>query len=249
MITGAFLTSGILSSSADVCFFRTPCHRGKNGWHDFPCRRAGATPRTFWAAESQKSGVAPARFGFFSAVTFVCISSLSPMLHRNCLRDRLKNMQKTNLKAVVFTLFRFFPQVPLRKLQTGEAPPLENERSRGDCYRRSPGRYRTRSLVRLSNCDKDARSAARQIGPWPDCGKSGQPRTKMCSGLGPRPCEFGSSGRGQPIRPTQAESPRGNRIVPWPFRNRNRVAPDREIGIQKAAGRAGDTPRDAAQIP
>jgi hypothetical protein len=32
--------------------------------------RAGATPRTFWAAESQKSGVAPARFGVFSNVTF-----------------------------------------------------------------------------------------------------------------------------------------------------------------------------------
>ena len=32
--------------------------------------RAGATPRTFWAAESRKSGVAPARFGVFSTVTF-----------------------------------------------------------------------------------------------------------------------------------------------------------------------------------
>src|SRR6202167_1355118 len=72
MITGAFLTSGILSSSADVCFFRTPCHRGKNGWHDLLCRRAGATPRTFWAAESRKSGVAPARFGVFSTVTLAC---------------------------------------------------------------------------------------------------------------------------------------------------------------------------------
>jgi hypothetical protein len=26
-------------------------------------KRAGATPRTFWAAVSRKSGVAPARFG------------------------------------------------------------------------------------------------------------------------------------------------------------------------------------------
>ena len=31
---------------------------------------AGATPRTFWAAEGRKSGVAPARFSVFSAVTF-----------------------------------------------------------------------------------------------------------------------------------------------------------------------------------
>jgi hypothetical protein len=32
--------------------------------------RAGATPRTLWAAESRKSGVAPARFSVFSNVTF-----------------------------------------------------------------------------------------------------------------------------------------------------------------------------------
>src|ERR1700675_2477038 len=55
-----------------MCFFRTPCHRGKNGRHDLPCRRAGATPRTFWAAESRKRGVAPARFGVFSTVTLAC---------------------------------------------------------------------------------------------------------------------------------------------------------------------------------
>ena len=41
------------------------------------CRRAGATPRTFWAAESRKSGVAPARFGVFLARLFV---SLNPYL-------------------------------------------------------------------------------------------------------------------------------------------------------------------------
>src|SRR5258706_3961990 len=32
--------------------------------------RAGATPKTFWAAEGPKSGVAPARFGDFSAAGF-----------------------------------------------------------------------------------------------------------------------------------------------------------------------------------
>jgi hypothetical protein len=40
----------------------------------FNCRgslkRAGATPRTFWAAESRKSGVAPARFGSFPTAAF-----------------------------------------------------------------------------------------------------------------------------------------------------------------------------------
>src|SRR5213080_2701492 len=55
-----------------MCFFRTACHRGKNSRHDLPCRRAGATSRTFWAAESRKSGVAPARFGFVSTVTLAC---------------------------------------------------------------------------------------------------------------------------------------------------------------------------------
>jgi len=32
--------------------------------------RAGATPRTFWAAASRKSGVAPARFCILNYVTF-----------------------------------------------------------------------------------------------------------------------------------------------------------------------------------
>src|SRR5215471_7260720 len=36
--------------------------------------RAGATPRTFWAAGSQKSRVAPARFSLFSTVTFAGIA-------------------------------------------------------------------------------------------------------------------------------------------------------------------------------
>src|SRR5258707_6622114 len=52
-----------------MSFFRTACHRGKTSRKDLPCRRAGATRRTFWAAESRKSGVAPARFGVFFTVT------------------------------------------------------------------------------------------------------------------------------------------------------------------------------------
>src|SRR6266404_2682481 len=231
-----------------MCLLRTPCHRGKNTRHDLPCRRAGATPRTFWAAESRKSGVAPARFGVFSTVTFVCIASLSPTFQRNCSRHRLKNLQKTKLKCVVLTLFSFFPRVPVQELQSGKAPQSQNGRCRVDCYRQTRGECRTRSLARLSIRDRDARSVDRQIGFWPDCGKSGPPPTKMCSGRGPRPCEFGSSGGVLPIRPTQAESPRGNQIVPWPFRRGNRLSPDREIGIQKAAGKAGGTLRDGAQI-
>lgn len=39
--------------------------------------RAGATPRTFWAAESRKSGVAPARFSSFFAGPFRVPKSVS----------------------------------------------------------------------------------------------------------------------------------------------------------------------------
>src|SRR5258706_3111571 len=69
MIPGAFLTIGMVFLLIDLSFLRTPRHRGKNSRHDLPCRRAGATPNSFWAAESLKSGVAPAQFGVFSTVT------------------------------------------------------------------------------------------------------------------------------------------------------------------------------------
>src|ERR1700723_4716744 len=101
MIAGAFLMIDIAFLLCGLSLLRSPCHRGKNSRHDLPCRRAGATPRTFWAAESRKSGVAPARFSVFSTVTFACIASLSPTLQRNCWRHRLKNLQKANLKGVV----------------------------------------------------------------------------------------------------------------------------------------------------
>src|ERR1700691_900089 len=72
MIPGAFLTIGMVFLLCRFVSFPRLCHRGKNSRHDLPCRRAGATPRTFWAAESRKSGVAPARFGVFSTVTLAC---------------------------------------------------------------------------------------------------------------------------------------------------------------------------------
>jgi hypothetical protein len=87
------------------------------------CRAAGRVRphELFWAAESRKSGVAPARFGVFSTVTLACIASLSPTLQRNCSRYRLKTLEKTKLKGVVLTFFSFDPQVPARELQTGKA--------------------------------------------------------------------------------------------------------------------------------
>src|SRR6266568_510960 len=45
--------------------------------------RAGATPRTFWAAESRKSGVAPAQFGDFFCVTFLFLVSLISSFSRD----------------------------------------------------------------------------------------------------------------------------------------------------------------------
>src|SRR5207249_7079972 len=62
--------------SSDLLLRNSSPHRGKNSRHSHLCRRAGATPRTFWAAESRKSGVAPARFDFFSTVTFVFAASV-----------------------------------------------------------------------------------------------------------------------------------------------------------------------------
>jgi len=57
----------IQTALQDVCL--TPS-RGKNGTR-LACR-AGVTPRNFLGGESRKSGVAPARFCFFPAVTFAC---------------------------------------------------------------------------------------------------------------------------------------------------------------------------------
>jgi hypothetical protein len=68
-------------------------------------KRAGAIPRYFGRLEAPKSGVAPARFGVFSTVTFVGIVFLSPTLQRNWSCHRLKNLQKTELKHVVLTFF------------------------------------------------------------------------------------------------------------------------------------------------
>ena len=66
---------------------------------------AGATPRTFWAAESRKSGVAPARFSVFSTLTFAFTGSLSPTAERNCSRHRVKKQVKTKVQCVVLTFF------------------------------------------------------------------------------------------------------------------------------------------------
>src|SRR5437879_774182 len=81
--------------------------RGQNKSCVFQQQEAGVTPeaRRDRAAILRHDGVAPAHFGVFSTVTFVCISSLTPALQRNCSRHRLKNLLKTKLKGVVLTFF------------------------------------------------------------------------------------------------------------------------------------------------
>ena len=88
--------------------------RAKNNLH-YKMKRAGVTPGNFWADRPPKSGVAPARFGVFSMVTFARTGSLSPTLQTNCSRHRVKNLEKTKLKCVVLTFFILFSQVPAQE--------------------------------------------------------------------------------------------------------------------------------------
>src|SRR4029077_3973739 len=69
------LTSCLTNSQVCVC------NRAKRG-PKVPVR-AGATPRTFWAAESRKSGVAPARSGVFFCVTFLILVSFISSFSRD----------------------------------------------------------------------------------------------------------------------------------------------------------------------
>src|SRR5262245_15296834 len=75
-MAGAFLMSGIGSSPCLGLVLKSLQQPWKKHRHGPPCRRAGATPKTFWAAGSPKSGVAPARFSVFStaALVFCCWS-------------------------------------------------------------------------------------------------------------------------------------------------------------------------------
>src|SRR6266850_3108762 len=98
-----------------MCFCRTVCHRGKNDRHDLPCRRAGATPRTFWAGGSPKSGVAPARFDLFSTVTFHIPGFV--FLRNPSTSDllRVKNLAVTKVQSVILTFFTRFSRNPLQE--------------------------------------------------------------------------------------------------------------------------------------
>src|SRR6267378_5032600 len=103
MIPGAFLTIGILLPLCGLSFFRTPRHPGKKGRHELPCQRAGATSRTFWAAESRKSGVAPARFDFFSTVTLVFAASVFFRPRRTSDLLGVKKCEFQKVQSVILT--------------------------------------------------------------------------------------------------------------------------------------------------
>ena len=84
--------------------------------------RAGATPKTFWAALGRKSGVAPAQSGVFFGVTFSFSCRLFPPLPESYPLTRVKKVVKTKLKYVIPTFFTSFAQilaVHRRKLPVG----------------------------------------------------------------------------------------------------------------------------------
>ena len=68
-------------------------------------QRAGATPRTFWAAESRKSGVAPARFGSFPAAAFWVSFQASHCLPAACAVTRVKTRVQEDLQSDDITFF------------------------------------------------------------------------------------------------------------------------------------------------
>src|SRR5437773_3784632 len=100
----------------------------KRNGTDFLCRRAGATPRNFWAAWPQKSGVAPARFSLFSTVTFLALSSASPSSPRNCSHLAVKKQEKKKVQSVILTFFTLFPQSPVQERLLDEPIPYRNTR-------------------------------------------------------------------------------------------------------------------------
>src|SRR5258708_17913301 len=89
------------------------CHRGKKGRHDPSCRRAGAIPRNFWAAWPPKSGVAPARFGLFSTVTFFSSHFVFLRLPRTSEFLRVKKLAISKVQSVILTFFtQLLPHSP-----------------------------------------------------------------------------------------------------------------------------------------
>ena len=99
-------------------------------------KRAGATPRTLWAAESRKSGVAPARFGSFSDVAFGFSFQASHSLSAECAATRVKTLEENDVQSEKVTFFTALNLgVPWERCpETTFEGPIENDdfnRNRG----------------------------------------------------------------------------------------------------------------------
>jgi hypothetical protein len=105
----AFVSSGrgLLLCARYYCSFRPPVDATGN------CRglleREGATPRTFWAAQSRKSGVAPARFCISNYVTLIPSSPTRGGLSKTFGTREVKLLSKTNVKSVNSPFFTALP--------------------------------------------------------------------------------------------------------------------------------------------
>ena len=79
--------------------------RARQTYGTRPACRAGATPRTFWAAESRKSGVAPARFGVLSIASFLFAAVPFLCRTRTSLRYKVKKVTREKVQSVISTFF------------------------------------------------------------------------------------------------------------------------------------------------
>ncbi len=66
---------------------------------------AGATPKTFWAAESQKSGVAPAHFGPYVHRALLSVISAICLFERQMRAWMVKDLETTGVQKVNHPFF------------------------------------------------------------------------------------------------------------------------------------------------
>ena len=94
-------------------------------WSTRRACRAGVTPRTFWAAESRKSGVAPARFGVLSTASFLFAAFPFLCRTRTLLRHRVKKAAREKVQSVISTFF-----TPSRGFVVGRGDPPKDLHSK-----------------------------------------------------------------------------------------------------------------------
>jgi len=93
-----------------------------------PACRAGATPRTFWAAESRKSGVAPARFDVLSIAPFLFAAFPFLCRTRTSLRYKVKKVTRKKVQSVISILFTLSQRIRRLLRQPGGGPAQQNTR-------------------------------------------------------------------------------------------------------------------------